>query len=67
MASLKLKTALEVHAQLTMQAAVHAVREMGWGMRETAEAYGVNRQTLDNRLNGRHTVCASYGSLEERY
>ena len=55
MAASKLKTAAEVYEQLTMEAAVYAVRTMGWSKRESSEQYGVNRQTLCNRLNQRHT------------
>ncbi|GAU93904.1 hypothetical protein RvY_05767 [Ramazzottius varieornatus] len=55
MASPKLKTAAEAHAQLTMEAAAHAVEEMKWSERKSAEMYGVNRRTLSNRLNDRHT------------
>ncbi|GAU89070.1 hypothetical protein RvY_01665 [Ramazzottius varieornatus] len=55
MASPKLKTTAEAHAQLTMEAAAHAVEEMKWSERKSAEIYGVNRRTLSNRLNDRHT------------
>ena len=55
MASSKLKTAAEVYEQLKMEAAVHAVREMKWSKRESSKQYGVNRQTLSNRMNNRHT------------